>query len=696
MSRFLLTFLCACPTMWAADTCQPNPEVRDALFEYRENWRAPLAGRMKTIDGLAQRYPASYDVQLERISFYRWNAPERFSAVRAAYVKTAETRPDDPVALAVAAAALTRVDTPKAITLLEKARELAPGNGGPALQLAGVYQEGKFQDKTKAAEMFAAYVRACPGRLNRQAEWVMGKVAPPEAQAAVARALRQRLEKETDPKELHAFTTLWGLEFRTRPPQEHRALREQVARDLERLSTINEQPDARWLDMLVSGSKQSGAPEVKLEAMRDRLLKEAPRSSQAYSIAYERWKKTHPEPEDHKDADAWQRWKKAHLAMLKVWAEQFTEAEWLKDSLLALRIELKEIGEKEAIAALEESLRTNLERSGPHAWGFLNPAGTLLRERWAPAKAVSWMEKAWPLAASDLDRQLEDDTLTTERREQLLEARSSVGFPTLVYLEALELAGKNVPAPLRSFVEGPVPAKKSAESGYWWARARLATIDGRTADALAYYQAALFSREKTPQHFRGMLRDDLLGSARQVFLKNGGSEAAFAMWSRQRDAKPVQLADGRWEKPKKVLPPFELADLSGRTWKLKQLEGKALLINLWATWCGPCRSELPQFQKLYEQTRERSDVQVLTFNIDEELGLVEPFMKEQKFTFPVLSAYGFVRQLLDGIGIPQNWLVGPNGEWLATQIGFDASDADWVNTMLRKLEAAREGKGPAD
>ena len=81
--------------------------------------------------------------------------------------------------------------------------------------------------------------------------------------------------------------------------------------------------------------------------------------------------------------------------------------------------------------------------------------------------------------------------------------------------------------------------------------------------------------------------------------------------------------------------------MNGKTWSLKKLEGKTLLINLWATWCGPCRAELPHFQKLYERTKDRSDLALFTFNIDEELGLVEPFLKEHNYTFPVAPAYSF-------------------------------------------------------
>src|ERR1017187_5235504 len=74
----------------------------------------------------------------------------------------------------------------------------------------------------------------------------------------------------------------------------------------------------------------------------------------------------------------------------------------------------------------------------------------------------------------------------------------------------------------------------------------------------------------------------------------------------------------------KDMPAFELADLSGRTWRLKNLEGRAVLINVWATWCGPCQRELPHMEKLYRKLKDRSDLQILTLTIDEDLGAVAP------------------------------------------------------------------------
>lgn len=99
---------------------------------------------------------------------------------------------------------------------------------------------------------------------------------------------------------------------------------------------------------------------------------------------------------------------------------------------------------------------------------------------------------------------------------------------------------------------------------------------------------------------------------------------------------------------------------------------------------------MPHLQKFYEKVKGRSDIQVLTFNIDEDLGLVAPYLKEKGYTFPVLPAYSTVVSLLDGFAIPQNWLVDPHGIWRWTQFGYGGgTDADFEKDMLDRLESTK-------
>src|SRR5262249_14253896 len=125
-----------------------------------------------------------------------------------------------------------------------------------------------------------------------------------------------------------------------------------------------------------------------------------------------------------------------------------------------------------------------------------------------------------------------------------------------------------------------------------------------------------------------------------------------------------------WQKPTKELSHWELTDLQGKTWKMVSLQGRTLLINVWATWCGPCQAEHPHLPKLYEHVKVRPDLQVVTLNVDDEIGKIAPYMKEKGYTFPVLLAKNYIDVVAPSAGIPQNWIVDAHGKWIWKQSGF--------------------------
>ena len=343
---------------------------------------------------------------------------------------------------------------------------------------------------------------------------------------------------------------------------------------------------------------------------------------------------------------------------------------------------------------VDHYLKTALDYERVQSYLYLNAAEYLLEHKWEPKRALELTHKAQPLVAKEIEQEGHDDNRAPDKQEDaeksmVYEQQNLAGLT----LRAAKLAGKPADAQaLRASIEGPTPKAKTRVSDYWLNRARLAVLEGRKVDGLTYYQLALETRATPPSPWHGKLEDNLTDEARALWKDMGGTEVAWTVWSQPPAAKPAELAEGRWEKPKKQIPSFELADLSGKTWKLKTLEGKTLLINLWATWCGPCNAELPHFQKLYEKVKDRPDFQILTFNIDEDLGLVEPFVKEKGYTFPVLPAYSLVVNLLDGYSIPQNWVVDPAGAWRWTQIGFDGAP-DWIESMIQRLESVKKSEG---
>jgi len=112
---------------------------------------------------------------------------------------------------------------------------------------------------------------------------------------------------------------------------------------------------------------------------------------------------------------------------------------------------------------------------------------------------------------------------------------------------------------------------------------------------------------------------------------------------------------------------FTLTDLRGNSWRLKQLRGKVVLVNFWATWCPPCRKEIPDLEALYKRFEGQGFV-VLAIS-DEDLGKVKPYIEERKVTYPVLLDPGRnVNTLFQVVGIPKSFVYDRSGKLVAESI----------------------------
>ena len=107
---------------------------------------------------------------------------------------------------------------------------------------------------------------------------------------------------------------------------------------------------------------------------------------------------------------------------------------------------------------------------------------------------------------------------------------------------------------------------------------------------------------------------------------------------------------------------------------------------MWATWCGPCRSEHPELERLYEALKNRKGIQVLTFSVDDAAYAAETYMKEKKYSFPVIVSKDLAEKLLPMAGYPQHWIVDAAGR-RSTPVGF----ADQASA-IRELEKAAAAK----
>jgi cytochrome c biogenesis protein CcmG/thiol:disulfide interchange protein DsbE len=121
-------------------------------------------------------------------------------------------------------------------------------------------------------------------------------------------------------------------------------------------------------------------------------------------------------------------------------------------------------------------------------------------------------------------------------------------------------------------------------------------------------------------------------------------------------------------------PDFTLSSLAGQPVKLSALKGQVVLINFWATWCGPCKEEMPAIQQAYD-ARKGQGFTVLAVNLNEPAGDVQGYINNLKLNFPVLLDAGDAVSTLYRVrGYPTSFFIDRNGTVAVEHVGM-MSDA---------------------
>lgn len=115
---------------------------------------------------------------------------------------------------------------------------------------------------------------------------------------------------------------------------------------------------------------------------------------------------------------------------------------------------------------------------------------------------------------------------------------------------------------------------------------------------------------------------------------------------------------------------FELKTSEGRTVQLSKLKGKVVLLNFWATWCGPCRKEIPDFLEVYQQYKGKG-LEIVGVSLDEEgWSIVNPFVQQYKINYPIVIGTGKLVKAYGGFEfIPTTFLIDKKGAIVHTFTG---------------------------
>ena len=146
-------------------------------------------------------------------------------------------------------------------------------------------------------------------------------------------------------------------------------------------------------------------------------------------------------------------------------------------------------------------------------------------------------------------------------------------------------------------------------------------------------------------------------------------------------------------------PAFTVLDMAGQEVSLSDFLGEdVLLINVWATWCGPCLTEMPSMQRLYDELQDE-DFEILAISIDAPAGQFDLFGREGgdlmafaeglELTFPILhNPSGDIQQIYQTTGVPESFVIGKDGVIYKKVAGDTEWDASENVELIRRLLAS--------
>jgi thiol-disulfide isomerase/thioredoxin len=449
-------------------------------------------------------------------------------------------------------------------------------------------------------------------------------------------------ERELYPGNWRAAFASWSMLMRDKPGDETKA---EISRELEELYETQKN-DEEAAAGLLSWFEQIGQRE-KAEKIRQAAIAANPKGPVAM---LERRREVFAERDPKKG-----------LELVDKFLADFPQQGQILDSLQMAKAQLLvNAGEFDKAAALLASMPKkdgNLYNS--LAWGLIEKGEELER-------AVAWAKTGVELLRNP-DPSTKPPYLSEARWKKSLE--SQLGYVLDTYAYGLAKMGKTA------------EAEKAYEEAYAFTKGAEAEINQRLVECYVKngrYDKAMATALECVR--KGQSSDQLIEQYKNAYVKTKGSEAGFD--EVLNEAKNRARADLRKELMENLVSQpaidFSLKALDGNFIKLSELRGKVVVLDFWATWCGPCKAAFPFLQQVYEKYKPNPDVVILALNTwESEQGaereaLVRNFMEENKYTFRVLFDDNVVSKY--GVdGIPTRFVIDKKGMIQFKSVGFEGS-----------------------
>lgn len=688
--------------------CDPDPSTRKVVqqLEVPDDLRLPAAERQNRKIAVLRRAltTSPRDVFLHetyqsvRIAGLEINR----GSVIAEYETLLAKNPQDPAFLYLAANAQVGHKTKEAIANLERAIDVAPSFGLPHLLLAEIYSAKAYRDDAQVARHAERFAEVCPASVRSftMLRWSKDH----DLIARTAARIRKNVAGRRDSEAVSAYATLWGLEKVALQRSDQQA--ENVKRmraDMDRLFAPEFTRNQAWLSTLRAASSIQDGVEEAGEKAQHEIAAAYPHSDAAMRDAFAKALGDNPYPknEDPEQVNAfWHRYWQAALPVAREFpGSQEMAGDTARGVIQDTSSTREQVGE---VLALYRRVLAN----DPDGFATLPPwpievAGLLaargIRFEDIPDLVFAGFaatERRWGSSAyTDLRG-------TPQGLEQarnmfyvfgympLAEAYARLGGLDSAKDILLQIEEKL--AKMRPKDDAPGEEKSryaEMEAQFWFVSGLYAEKTGRKMDALVDYRNSI--SQYPPRRPSPDRRDEVMASAQRLWKELGGTAQGWNDWGAHSSLATFDAglgASNAWTKLAAASPVLVLTDSLGHSWKPQDLAKKTTFVTLWASWCGPCRAELPYVEKLYHHFQDRDDVAILALNVDDDPALMGRALAELKVSVPSVAARDFAYSMLPTMAIPANWLITPGKTQMLT--GDDRTLDQWLAVTTDAIEKA--------
>ena len=685
-----LVLLCRLGFTAPSAGCEASPPTREILNRLAAppDPRQPAAERTaRTVEALRTAltstprdlflHEAYQDAVIGRIGDERGRVIDEYGTLLA---KT----PDDPVFLYLAARAEFGWKTPQAIAHIKQSMTVAPEFAPPHLLLARIDSSEAFDDPKEAAVHLDRFSELCPSsvRIFPELRWSKDR----ELIARTVARVRKALTKRTDAEAAAAYSRLWSLEEAMERSDNQAANLDRLRKDVELLRGREFARNADWLSAIQEGGDRLEHPEWVKEARKE-LAALYPGSTVARDFAWTERSKNNPMEADLALSREWPgSLGVADATFSAVVTDPSSTSQQIAEAVDLLKLALK--SEPEAVLTLPPvPIEAAADLAGRGA--RLEDIQDLVRLGFALTERIYAANSKSDLYANAArSAQQTRDSWFLWGYFPLLEAHIRLGQ----FANAKDTLAQAEDALSRTRHTEKASSEDrfrhaELEAQLWYLKGLYADRQGRKLDGLVAYRNSIATYP--PRRPRPDRRDEVMQAAQQLWKQMGGTAQGWSDWAAHSSLTNFYAGSGgpnAWAQLAKAKPGLLLTDSLGNQWRPEDLAKKISFLTLWASWCGPCRAELPYLEKLALRFKDRRDIAVLALNVDDDPGAMETALRELKVTVPSIAARDFAYEMLPTMAIPAAWLLTP----LKTVMFYAESDAldKWLGEAAQVLEKA--------